>query len=114
MPKVVAIKMPPATATKPQRLMSLDAYRGFIMLAMASSALGFTQVFSRMKGEAEKAGISWTGPSRWFWENLSYQFDHVAWGGCAFWDLIQPSFMFMVGVALPFSVARRETEGQGS
>jgi len=35
----------------------------------------------------------------------------VAWTGCGFWDLIQPSFMFMVGVAMPFSYARRTTRG---
>jgi predicted acyltransferase len=45
---------------------------------------------------------------------LAYQFDHVAWTGCGFWDLIQPSFMFLVGAALPFSYSRRESEGQSA
>lgn len=99
-------------ATKPERLMSLDAYRGFIMLAMASAALGFKPVFERFKQEAEKSGTEWTGIGRWCWEALAYQFEHVPWAGCGFWDLIQPSFMFMVGVALPFSIARRKQEGQ--
>ena len=35
------------------------------------------------------------------------QFEHKAWQGCSLWDLIQPSFMFMVGVAVPFSCAKR-------
>ena len=34
------------------------------------------------------------------------------WVGCVLWDLIQPAFMFMVGVALPFSIASRRGEGQ--
>ena len=33
--------------------------------------------------------------------------EHREWVGCTLWDLIQPSFMFMVGVALPFSIASR-------
>jgi predicted acyltransferase len=28
-----------------------------------------------------------------------------------FWDLVQPFFMFIVGVALAFSVAKRENRG---
>ncbi len=43
---------------------------------------------------------------------LRHQFDHVAWRGCVFWDLIQPSFMFMVGVAMPFSYASRVARGE--
>ena len=39
--------------------------------------------------------------------------DHREWVGCAPWDLIQPAFMFMVGVALPFSLASRRARGQG-
>jgi heparan-alpha-glucosaminide N-acetyltransferase len=36
---------------------------------------------------------------------------HVAWRGCSVWDLIQPSFMFMVGVAIPYSYASRKSKG---
>ncbi len=96
---------------RPQRLLSLDAYRGFIMLAMASSALGFVQVARKADVMEKFAETKWDGAWRWMWESLAYQFDHVAWTGCAFWDLIQPSFMFMVGVAVPFSNARRIHDG---
>jgi predicted acyltransferase len=48
------------------------------------------------------------------WDMLGYQFDHVAWTGCGFWDLIQPAFMFMVGVALPFSYASRRARGDST
>ena len=34
-----------------------------------------------------------------------------AWEGCTFWDLIQPAFTFMVGVAMPFALARRMAQG---
>lgn len=101
----------PAQET-PQRLLSLDAYRGFIMLAMASSAFGFSQVAKNETVINAYSGKNGDAFWRWLWETVAYQFDHVAWSGCAFWDLIQPSFMFMVGVALPFSNARRHRDGQ--
>jgi predicted acyltransferase len=85
--------MLPEQKSAPGRLLSLDAYRGFVMLAMAS-------------GGAVMIG----GPARsddtvssHLLQILKQQLDHVPWRGCSFWDLIQPSFMFMVGVAMPFS-----------
>lgn len=80
------------------RLVSLDAYRGLVMLAMVSAGFGFSQVARQF-------------PDSPLWQTLAYQFDHVEWTGCAFWDLIQPSFMFIVGVALPFSMTRRRARG---
>jgi heparan-alpha-glucosaminide N-acetyltransferase len=87
-------------AAKPERLTSLDAYRGFIMLVMASGGLGFTEMV-RNPAFANSP----------LWQGLAFQFDHVPWVGCSFWDLIQPSFMFMVGVALPYSYASRKAHG---
>lgn len=83
---------------KSQRLISLDAYRGFVMLAMVSGGFGLTQI-------AEKF------PDNLWWERIDYQLSHVSWEGCSFWDLIQPSFMFMVGVAMPYSYASRLAKG---
>src|SRR5204863_6530160 len=40
------------------------------------------------------------------------QFEHRDWVGCSYWDLIQPSFMFMVGVSMAYSYLRRQREGQ--
>ncbi|MCS7024969.1 MAG: hypothetical protein NZV14_09210 [Bryobacteraceae bacterium] len=42
---------------------------------------------------------------------LADQFEHVPWVGCSLWDLIQPAFTFIVGVALPLSVKRRLEQG---
>jgi predicted acyltransferase len=110
--------------------MSLDAYRGFIMLVMASSGLGFAIINHRqdtagLAGTLASLGNRPLEAAAWLfrpsgsqivapgpvWSFLGFQFDHVAWEGCAFWDLIQPSFMFMVGVALPFSFAARAARG---
>jgi predicted acyltransferase len=93
--------MTPEKSGDSGRLMSLDAYRGFVMLAMASG------------GAAMLAGVpdsDGSGASRLI-HLLRSQLDHVAWRGYTFWDLIQPSFMFMVGVAMPFSFARRSGRG---
>ena len=80
------------------RLVSVDAYRGFMMLAMVSGGFAFPQV-ARHYGDSR------------FWAFLGYQFSHAPWTGCSFFDLIQPSFMFIVGVVMPFSYARRRARG---
>jgi predicted acyltransferase len=85
----------------PARLVSLDAYRGFTMLLMASAGFGITRMASNDSFTEHQ-----------ILERLAYQFQHVVWRGCSLWDMIQPSFMFIVGVAMPFSYARRQTEGQ--
>jgi heparan-alpha-glucosaminide N-acetyltransferase len=91
--------MNPADTPPPGRLVSLDAYRGAIMLLMASSGLGLTQ-------------LARSFPASQVWQFLGHECDHAQWAGCTLWDLIQPAFMFMVGVALPWSVANRRARGQ--
>src|SRR5258708_29876463 len=76
------------------RLASVDAYRGFTMLAMASAGLS-------LAGLLKQHNLDW----------LAHQLDHEEWQGCTAWDLIQPSFMFLVGVAMPFSFARPQQQG---
>ncbi len=92
-------EQPVRPARQPERLVSLDAYRGAIMLLMASSGLGIAQVARQFPGNS-------------VWQFLGYQTDHAPWAGCALWDIIQPAFMFMVGVALPWSVANRRARDQ--
>jgi predicted acyltransferase len=82
-----------------ERLVSLDAYRGLAMLAMASGGLALHRVAGNF-------------PDSRFWQIVGYQSEHVEWAGCALWDLIQPSFMFMVGAALAYSCAKRVEHGQ--
>ena len=77
-----------------KRYLALDAYRGFIMLLLASEGLGFS---------ALRNDPTWGRVAGWF--------DHVPWDGLVFWDLIQPAFMFMVGVAMPFALAARTAHG---
>lgn len=100
----------PALA-KPARLVSLDAYRGFVMLAMASSGLALSQAASNAEVFGKFDGTSFEGAWKGLLKILEYQLSHVEWTGCSAWDLIQPSFMFMVGVAIPYSFARRKSLG---
>jgi heparan-alpha-glucosaminide N-acetyltransferase len=93
-----------ATAPTVARLVSLDAYRGFVMLAMVSHSFGLPAVARELANRQDQHLA--------FWQQLAYQFDHVPWQGCVFWDLIQPSFMFMVGTAMAFSCAARRAKGQ--
>lgn len=85
----------PSPSTTTRRLVSLDAYRGLIMVCLISVGFGF----------AAFEGHPFLG-------FLAGQVDHVAWEGLVFWDLIQPAFMFMVGVAMPFAYANRRAIGQ--
>ena len=88
-----------AAAGAATRLLSLDAFRGATMLFMASEILHIPSVARRFPD---------SGTARFAADVL----DHRAWVGCVPWDLIQPAFMFMVGVALPFSIASRLARGQ--
>jgi predicted acyltransferase len=91
-------KIPAQQTPIPQRLVSLDAFRGLVMLAMASDGLRIAQVARNF-------------PSSRAWQFVGYHFDHVAWVGCALWDMIQPAFMFMVGTSMAFSYAGRQARG---
>lgn len=96
---------------KPARLVSLDAYRGFVMLAMASGGLALGRAASNDEVQTYFNGTGFEGTWKWLMGVVSYQLEHVEWTGCSAWDLIQPSFMFMVGVAIPYSYARRRSLG---
>ncbi len=63
----------------PGRLASMDAYRGFVMLLMASEGLRIAEVARSF-------------PNSPVWQFLASQVDHVEWVGCSLWDLIQPSY----------------------
>ncbi len=75
------------------RLVSLDAYRGLIMLTLLCGG-----IFHSLAGHP-------------IWGWLAHHNEHVEWEGAVYWDLIQPAFMFMVGVAMPFAFAARAARG---
>lgn len=90
--------MPIVNPPAPKRLVSVDAYRGFVMLLMMGEVLSFKHVSESLPGNG-------------FWKFMYFNQDHVAWAGLSLHDMIQPSFTFLVGVALPFSIAGRLAKG---
>jgi predicted acyltransferase len=84
-----------------KRLFSLDVFRGLTMFLLIAEAAGFHHNFSVL---AE--GTAFSG--------LAHQLHHHPWNGLRFWDLIQPFFMFIVGVAMPFSLRKRLSSGNRS
>jgi predicted acyltransferase len=51
-------------------------------------------------------------PHSALWQSLAAEATHVQWSGAAVWDLINPAFLFLVGVAMPLSVAARRQRGE--
>ena len=81
----------------PQRLRSLDALRGFDMfwIVGGGALLG-----------------AWADSNDWAWLDwAASQTEHVEWHGFSFWDLVFPLFLFVAGVSLPLSFAKRRAEG---
>lgn len=90
---------PVVAGPKPvQRNIAVDAYRGLVMLLMMGEVLQLARVAKAF-------------PGNWIWAFLGYNQSHVEWAGCSLHDMIQPSFSFLVGVALPYSIASRLAKG---
>ncbi|RBP47430.1 putative acyltransferase [Roseimicrobium gellanilyticum] len=91
--------MLPPTDLRPNRLTAIDVFRGFVMFLMAAELM-------------ELAHVARQFPDSSFWQIIGRHTSHVEWTGCSLHDLIQPGFSFLVGVALPFSIAGRLAKGQ--
>lgn len=79
-------------ATK-QRVLSIDALRGFDMFWIIGGSAVARAVFQN------------DDPTSWG-SRFSTQFEHVAWEGFRFYDLIFPLFIFLVGCVLPYSLEK--------
>ena len=86
-----------STLNQNTRLHSLDALRGFDLLWI----IGGEMVINHLSN-ATNLG---------FMKTLSIQMTHVNWEGFRFYDLIMPLFLFMVGMAIPFSIKKRLASG---
>jgi len=81
------------------RLLSLDAFRGTVMVLMLAERMRLPEVARAFPHSA-------------LWALIAFNTEHVEWQGCSLHDLIQPAFSFLVGAALPFSIASRKMKGQ--
>lgn len=85
--------------TTTSRLLSLDFFRGFTMFLLIAE---FTFLFEYLVAPELEGTLFYS---------LGKQLRHHQWHGLLFWDLIQPFFMFIVGVAMPLSFAKRVQKG---
>ena len=81
-----------APAAAPQRLMSLDALRGFDMFWI----IGADSLVAALNKMTQ------SGPTKF----LAEQLEHAEWQGFRFYDLIFPLFIFMVGASIVFSLKK--------
>jgi heparan-alpha-glucosaminide N-acetyltransferase len=81
------------------RLVSVDAFRGLVMVLMLAEVMRLPEVAQSF-------------PHSLFWRIVAFNTDHVEWQGCSLHDLIQPAFSFLAGAALPFSMASRRRKGK--
>lgn len=84
----------------PERVKSIDFFRGFTMFLLMGESTGLYKHLGDINSNVMQF--------------VSVHLDHHPWHGLYFWDLIQPFFMFIVGVAIPFSVVSRLKKGQSN
>ena len=84
-----------------ERVISVDFLRGFTMFILI---IENTRIISQIRSVKESSILQF----------IATQFSHQRWEGIHFWDLIQPAFMFIVGVAIPFAVANRLKKGDSN
>jgi len=82
------------------RIVSIDAYRGIVMSLMVAELMHLNRLADSY-------------PDSTWLEALRFHTSHVPWQGGSLHDMIQPSFTFLVGVAMPFSIASRQKRGSG-
>jgi predicted acyltransferase len=83
---------------KQERIQSIDFFRGLTMFLLIGESTRLYTHIESIKGSS-------------IMHFLGTQLSHHEWNGLHFWDLIQPFFMFIVGVAIPFAVANRIKKG---
>jgi predicted acyltransferase len=81
-----------------ERILSVDFFRGFTMFLLIGES---TELYNHFQSIQNSSIMHF----------LATQLSHHEWNGLHFWDLIQPFFMFIVGVAIPFAVANRKKKG---
>ena len=81
-----------------KRLKSLDFLRGLIMVLLALESTGLYEHLFKVTEHN-------------FLNGFFVQFFHHPWNGLHFWDLIQPGFMFMAGVAMSYSLHQQKQAG---
>lgn len=87
------------TSAAEGRLVSLDFFRGMTMFMLIGEATGLYELLRAPALNGTLFGA------------IGLQLEHHPWNGLRCWDLVQPFFMFIVGVAMPFSIGKRWQRG---
>jgi len=87
---------------KSNRILSIDVFRGFTMFLLIGE---FTHLFTYLVDDSLEGTLIFA---------IGEQLHHHPWNGLRFWDLIQPFFMFIVGLSLPFAVKNRQRKGDSA
>lgn len=82
-----------------QRISALDVYRGIVMFLVGLRLLELDEVAQHFPNSA-------------VWQFIGFHSSHVPWVGCSLNDLIHPSFCFLTGASLVFSVTGRKAKGE--
>ena len=83
------------------RILSIDLMRGFVMFVL----VGFQPVLWAMRGEIDAPAFKY----------LVRLFTHADWEGLSIWDLVMPTFLFVSGVTIPFSIDKyRQAKGKAA
>lgn len=90
--------MQPTSQSTYHRLLSLDFMRGFIMVLLALESAG---LYENLDEATRENAVN----------SFVRQFFHHPWHGLHFWDLVQPAFMFMAGVAMAYSLHKQQQQG---
>lgn len=100
MPEVNGDNLPESAPVKRHgagRLFSLDVYRGLVMTLLIAEGAGVYVALYEL-------GPAWA-------RTVAEQCMHPRWEGLRFWDLVQPAFMFIVGVSMVLSMRKRAERG---
>ena len=81
-----------------ERIVSIDALRGFDMFWII--------------GAAKLASVLFTLKDTSWGARIALEFDHIAWNGFTFYDLIFPLFLLIAGLAIPFSLSKYQKGGK--
>ena len=93
----ILVALPPSSAPPQQRLVSLDALRGFAMFWLIGGR------------ELCLAVVAWVYPP--LSDAFETQVTHPRWEGFVAWDMVMPVFLFLVGTSMPFALAKRREQG---